>query len=192
MVDLGLLADISSALEEEPDPEAAQGPTREEILHGLEVEGITVKELTIQRKDDKSKVHIVVDFESLDAVEREVRAGEALEDLFSFRVAGTERARDRWVSRAERGGIEYASNGVTSILRWTDVDSVDGQSAFDVPGRPVTLYLYLADESPSLETVRDKVVPTLASNPRTFVLASWGRPAQARRKARRYGAYGNL
>ncbi len=68
VVDLGILSEVSRALGEEPDPKEMAGPTREEILAGLEVEGIEVKELDLQQKGTKSKVHLVVAFRDLEAL----------------------------------------------------------------------------------------------------------------------------
>ncbi|MGE0706819.1 MAG: hypothetical protein AB7N76_06400 [Planctomycetota bacterium] len=68
VVDLGILNDISAALGEKPDPNATKGPSKEEVLQGLEVEGIKVKELDIQQKDARSKVHIVLAFKDADAL----------------------------------------------------------------------------------------------------------------------------
>lgn len=68
LLDLGVLAEISTALGEKPDPAAAQGPTQAEIKEGLEVEGIEVKELEVQQKGYKSKVHLLINFKSLAAL----------------------------------------------------------------------------------------------------------------------------
>jgi hypothetical protein len=68
VLDLGVLAEISTALGEKPDPAAAQGPTKEEILEGLEVEGIEVKEIDVQQKGYRSKVHLVIAFKNLEAL----------------------------------------------------------------------------------------------------------------------------
>ena len=68
LLDLGVPAEISTALGEQPDPAAAQGPTKAEIQEGLEVEGIEVKELEVQQKGYKSKVHLLINFKSLAAL----------------------------------------------------------------------------------------------------------------------------
>jgi hypothetical protein len=68
VVDLSILNDISVALGEKPDPAATKGPTKEEVLNGLEVEGIKVKEIEIQQKDAKSKVHLMLVFKDLEAL----------------------------------------------------------------------------------------------------------------------------
>lgn len=70
VVDLGLMNDVARAFGDEPDPNATKGPTKEEILKGLKVKGIKVDEdrLNVQHKGDKSKVHIELTFESLEAL----------------------------------------------------------------------------------------------------------------------------
>jgi hypothetical protein len=70
VVDLGLMNEVAKAFGDQPDPNATKGPTKEEILKGLKVKGITVDEerLTVHHKGDKSKVHIELTFESLKAL----------------------------------------------------------------------------------------------------------------------------
>lgn len=68
--DMKFMADVAKALGDEPTPEDMRGPTREEILEGLKVEGIEVKELEVSDKDQKSKVHMLIAFKSLEALSR--------------------------------------------------------------------------------------------------------------------------
>lgn len=68
VVDLGLMGEISKALGEKPDPESMQGPTKAEILQGLEVKGIKVNELEVKSKGNKSKVHLLITFKTLKAL----------------------------------------------------------------------------------------------------------------------------
>ena len=65
VVNLGLMGEISEALGEKPDPEAMQGPTKDEVLAGVEVDGITVKEIEVEQRGNKSKVHLLVEFKDL-------------------------------------------------------------------------------------------------------------------------------
>lgn len=68
VVDLGILNEISAALGEKPDPNATKGPTKSEVKSGLTVDGIKIKELEVMNKGAKSKVHLVLDFKSLEAL----------------------------------------------------------------------------------------------------------------------------
>ncbi|HBP20571.1 MAG TPA: hypothetical protein DEA08_22625 [Planctomycetes bacterium] len=70
LVDLGILNEISKALGEKPDPAATQGPTKDEVLNGLEVEGVEVKEIEIKQRETKSKVHLLINFKSLEALNK--------------------------------------------------------------------------------------------------------------------------
>ncbi len=65
VVDLAVLGEISRLLGEEPEPGDMRGPTREEMLSGMNVEGLEVKELDVQEKGSKSKVHALVAFKDL-------------------------------------------------------------------------------------------------------------------------------
>lgn len=69
-VDMGFMAEVSKALGEEPSPEELRGPTREEVMEGLDVEGIKVSELDIQERGTKTRVKMTVDFTSLEALAR--------------------------------------------------------------------------------------------------------------------------
>lgn len=69
-VDMSYMADVSRALGEEPSAEELRGPTREEIMEGMNVEGITVSELEVQERGTKTRVKMTVDFTSLEALAR--------------------------------------------------------------------------------------------------------------------------
>ena len=66
--DMKFMADVSRALGDEPTPEDLRGPTREEILEGLKVDGIEVKELEVAEREQKSRVHLLLAFRSLEAL----------------------------------------------------------------------------------------------------------------------------
>ncbi|RMG07627.1 MAG: hypothetical protein D6731_23425 [Planctomycetota bacterium] len=66
LVDLGLMNEVAKAFGDEPDPAAQKGPTREEILQGLKVDGIRVDALDVRHKGDLTKVHIELHFDSLE------------------------------------------------------------------------------------------------------------------------------
>ena len=71
-IDMGFMAEIARAFGEEPDPEELRGPTREELMQGLEVEGIEVRELEIEDDAEAmtSRVHVILDFDHLGALEQ--------------------------------------------------------------------------------------------------------------------------
>ena len=69
-VDMSYMAEVSRALGEEPSAEELRGPTREEIMEGLNVEGIKVSELDVQERGTKTRVKMTVDFASLEALAR--------------------------------------------------------------------------------------------------------------------------
>jgi hypothetical protein len=69
-VDMSFMGEVSKALGEEPSPDEMRGPTREEIMEGLNVEGITVSELDVQERGTKTRVRMVVEFASLAALSR--------------------------------------------------------------------------------------------------------------------------
>jgi hypothetical protein len=68
VVNLGLMTEIAAAFGDKPDPNAAKGPSRDEILQGLRAKGLRVKELTVKHKGDKSRVHLDLEFKSLDVL----------------------------------------------------------------------------------------------------------------------------
>ncbi len=68
VVNLGLMTEIAAAFGDKPDPNSAKGPSREEILQGLRTKGLRVRELRVKHKGDKSKVHLDLEFDSLDAL----------------------------------------------------------------------------------------------------------------------------
>ena len=68
VADLSVLGEVSKAIGEAPNEEDTKGPTREEILAGLQVEGIEVKELTVQQKDAKHRVRALIAFKDLAAL----------------------------------------------------------------------------------------------------------------------------
>jgi hypothetical protein len=70
VVDVGLITEVAKAFGDQPDPNATKGPTRDEILKGLQVKGIKVdkEKLKVQHRGDKSRVHIELTFDSLDAL----------------------------------------------------------------------------------------------------------------------------
>lgn len=70
VVDLGLMNQVAQAFGDQPDPNATKGPTRDEILKGLKVKGIHVDEekLKVQHRGDKSKVHVELAFDTLQAL----------------------------------------------------------------------------------------------------------------------------
>lgn len=70
VVDLGIMQEVSRLVGDEPDPEDSKGPTADEIRAGLEVKGVTIKELDVAAKGTKTKVHAKVEFESLQALAR--------------------------------------------------------------------------------------------------------------------------
>jgi hypothetical protein len=103
-------------------------------------------------------------YESLDSEEKNVRALDALRDLFANGVNGAGGpAPDRDVASCTSQSIVYTVDDVTSTLRWRDVESVETRSHEDVPARPETLQLFLARESPSTISVADCVKPSLMS-----------------------------
>ena len=65
LLNLEVMNEISKVLGEKPDPEATQGPSEKEIKRNLKVKGITVRELKVRYKGTKTKVHIVLDFDTL-------------------------------------------------------------------------------------------------------------------------------
>ncbi|MEZ6184337.1 MAG: hypothetical protein R3F62_04905 [Planctomycetota bacterium] len=67
-IDLGYLEKVSKALGEAPNEEDFAGPTEEEIREGLEVEGITIKEIKLETKGRKTRVQINLDFANLEAL----------------------------------------------------------------------------------------------------------------------------
>jgi hypothetical protein len=67
-IDMSFMEDIARAIGDNPDPEEMRGPTREEVMAGLEVEGIDVQELEIQSRDKRTRVHIVLGFDSLETL----------------------------------------------------------------------------------------------------------------------------
>jgi hypothetical protein len=69
-VDMAYMGEVSKALGEEPSPDEMRGPTREEIMEGLTVEGITVSELDVKETGTKTRVKMTVDFTSLEALSR--------------------------------------------------------------------------------------------------------------------------
>lgn len=69
-VDMSYMAEVSRALGEEPSPEELRGPTREEIMEGLNVEGVTISDLDVQERGTKTRVKMTVDFTSLEALAR--------------------------------------------------------------------------------------------------------------------------
>ena len=69
-VDMAFMGEVSKALGEEPSPDEMRGPTREEIMEGLGVEGITVSDLDVQERGTKTRVKMTVDFTSLEALNR--------------------------------------------------------------------------------------------------------------------------
>ncbi|MCO5167513.1 MAG: hypothetical protein M9894_14295 [Planctomycetes bacterium] len=69
-VDMSFMAEVSKAMGEEPSPEEMRGPTREEIMEGLNVEGITVPELEVQDRGTKTRVRMTLDFANLEALGR--------------------------------------------------------------------------------------------------------------------------
>lgn len=69
-VDMTYMGEVSRALGEEPSAEEMRGPTREEIMEGLTLEGITVSELEVQERGTKTRVKMTVDFVSLEALSR--------------------------------------------------------------------------------------------------------------------------
>jgi hypothetical protein len=76
VVDLAVLSEVSRALGEEPDPQEMAGPTRDEIMAGLDAEGLEVKELDVQEKGQKSKVHALIAFKDLGALAKMEGFGE--------------------------------------------------------------------------------------------------------------------
>jgi hypothetical protein len=69
-LDMGYMEQISKALGDEPDPDELRGPTREEVVEGLEVDGITIDKVDIDHKGRKSRVHVELSFEDLQALRR--------------------------------------------------------------------------------------------------------------------------
>lgn len=69
-VDMSYMAEVSKALGEEPSAEELRGPTREEILEGLSVEGVTISDLEVQERGLKTRVKMTVDFASLEVLGR--------------------------------------------------------------------------------------------------------------------------
>jgi Short C-terminal domain len=104
------------------------------------------------------------DFEELSADERDARVVQSLGELFEFEVdgAGTPRA-DRRVTAVDMEGITYETDEGTSHLTWADVESAERVTHEDLPARPETLHLYLGRESDSEASVRDLIVPLLAT-----------------------------
>lgn len=76
VVDLGILGEISRLLGENPGPGDIAGPTREEMLAGMNVEGLEVKALDVQEKGSKSKVHALIAFKDLAALAKMEGFGE--------------------------------------------------------------------------------------------------------------------
>jgi hypothetical protein len=69
-VDMGFMAEVSRALGEEPTEEELRGPTRDEIMEGLNVEGIRVSDLDVQQRGAKTRVRLTLDFANLEALSR--------------------------------------------------------------------------------------------------------------------------
>lgn len=69
-VDMAYMGEVSKALGEQPSPDEMRGPTREEIMEGLNVEGITVPELDVKENGTKTRVKMTVEFRSLEALGR--------------------------------------------------------------------------------------------------------------------------
>jgi hypothetical protein len=68
VVDMAYMAEVSRALGDQPSPEEMRGPTKEEIQQGLVVEGITVRELEVQERESRTRVHLLLHFTSLEAL----------------------------------------------------------------------------------------------------------------------------
>lgn len=103
-------------------------------------------------------------YEDLDSGKKDLRALEALRDVFANGVNGAGGpAPDRDVASCTSQSIVYVVEGTTSTLRWRDVESVEARTHEDVPARPETLQLFLAKESPSTTTAADRIKPTLMS-----------------------------
>ncbi|MDC3378949.1 hypothetical protein OAX78_01540, partial [Planctomycetota bacterium] len=104
------------------------------------------------------------DWETLTPADRDIRAVEALSELFAKQLDhGGDPHPDREVLEADLGQIRYRTGDDVSTLRWADVNSIEHQTLEELPSRPETLYVYLAEGSPSLQTVHDLVTPLLAS-----------------------------
>ena len=69
-VDMAYMGEVSKAMGEEPTPDDMRGPTREEIMEGLTVEGIMVSELDVQERGTKTRVRMTLDFANLEALSR--------------------------------------------------------------------------------------------------------------------------
>lgn len=70
VADMNFMSEVAKAIGDEPRPEEMRGPTKEEIQQGLQVEGIKLKELDVEDKGGKTKVHIALDFTSIDALKK--------------------------------------------------------------------------------------------------------------------------
>jgi hypothetical protein len=69
-LDMGLMRELSLTLGEAPGDDDLAGPSREEILRILDVEGVTVKELRVEQLEARTRVRLQIDFDDLEALHR--------------------------------------------------------------------------------------------------------------------------
>lgn len=116
--------------------------------------------------------------------QRRDRALNELRQLFAFSEGvGGGAIDDREVVAIDVERISYrTAEGHPAELRWADVSGVGAVENRDLPRRPVTLFVYLGLETPSVSSAADAVAPRLASEvglARPYVRLS-KRPADAR------------
>jgi hypothetical protein len=69
-IDMGLMGELSQALGEVVDPAELVGPTRDEVLEALSVEGVTVRRLEVEPLGAKTQVRLTIEFADLEALQR--------------------------------------------------------------------------------------------------------------------------
>lgn len=69
-IDLGLMRRLSLALGEALEDGDLAAPSRDEVLAALSVEGVTVRELTVEDLGAQTRIRLAVDFADLDALHR--------------------------------------------------------------------------------------------------------------------------
>ena len=103
------------------------------------------------------------DWEQLTPAARDERAVEVLTQLVAGGVdGGGAEFSDRTVLESDAAQVRYLPldepKSPPSLLRWSQIESVEGQPLTTLPARPETLFVYLRDGA----GVRDKLVPILA------------------------------
>lgn len=69
-IDLGLMRRLSLALGDEPEEGDLAGPSRDEVLAALSVDGVTVRELQVEAQGERTWIRLAVDFVDLEALHR--------------------------------------------------------------------------------------------------------------------------